>query len=137
MTEQLTVDAVLTDGTHVLLIERAKDPYKGCLAFPGGRVDPGEALLAAAYRELREETGIEVFEGGLRELMVLDAPGRDPRPGHTDAHVFWAKVSAATLRQAIAASDAVAIHIVPLSGIDPARMAFDHYHAIERLRDVM
>lgn len=130
---QLTVDAVLTDGTHVLLIQRAKDPFKGYLAFPGGRVDAGETLEAAARRELREETGITLIPD-LMPLIILDAPGRDPRPGHTAAHVFWARVPTAVLHAARAQSDAEAIHVVALATLELTRMAFDHALAIHELR---
>ncbi len=135
MTERLTVDAVLTDGTHILLIERAKDPYKGCLAFPGGRVDPGEDLFTAAVRELDEEVGLVLDKALLLPLTVLDIPGRDPRPGHVAAHVFWAHVDRTVIESARAASDAKSVHITRLNEIDPAVMAFDHYLAIKALRE--
>lgn len=137
MTEQLTVDVVLTDGKRVLLIERAKDPFKGCLAFPGGRVDPGERLVDAAMRELEEEVGLVLGTGVLVPLIVLDTPGRDPRPGHTAAHVFWRHVDSDTLGMARAASDAAAVHLVDLHSIDLTRMAFDHARAIARLKEVL
>lgn len=44
----------------VLLLERAHAPRIGFLDVPGGFVEAGESLEAAARRELREETGLVV-----------------------------------------------------------------------------
>jgi ADP-ribose pyrophosphatase YjhB (NUDIX family) len=49
--------AVLRGGT-VLLVKRARAPSQGLYAYPGGKVEPGETLAAAAARELLEETGL-------------------------------------------------------------------------------
>ena len=46
------------DETKLLMCRRAKNPYKGMLNFVGGKIEDGETDEAAAYRELREETGI-------------------------------------------------------------------------------
>ena len=78
---RMTADIALF-GTHdgqmrVLMIRRAHDPFKGRLALPGGHVDTGEHTLAAAYRELFEETGLTVE--GLEPVGVYATPGRDPR----------------------------------------------------------
>lgn len=62
------VAMVLRDGdggdAEVLLIERARrrgDPWSGHMAFPGGRMEPGDpSVRAAASREAREEVGIEL-----------------------------------------------------------------------------
>jgi ADP-ribose pyrophosphatase YjhB (NUDIX family) len=48
---------VLTD-THVLLVQRGKQPDAGFWGFPGGHLEPGETAYAAARRELHEETGL-------------------------------------------------------------------------------
>ncbi len=51
---------VVLDETEekVLLCKRRKEPYKGLSNFVGGKIEPGEDGLQAAYRELWEETSI-------------------------------------------------------------------------------
>ncbi|WP_374636840.1 NUDIX hydrolase [Paracoccus sp. (in: a-proteobacteria)] len=57
---RLAALAVTLDGTaaHVLLVQRRNPPDAGLWGFPGGHVEPGETALAAAARELAEETGV-------------------------------------------------------------------------------
>ena len=45
-------------GDKVLMCKRHKQPYKGLYNLVGGKIEPNEPGLAAAYRELEEETGI-------------------------------------------------------------------------------
>ncbi len=56
---------------RVLLCRRRKEPYKGLLNFVGGKIEPGEEGLAAAYRELREETGLTEADISLFHFMDL------------------------------------------------------------------
>lgn len=59
----------------VLLVERGREPQKGCWSLPGGVVEVGETLEEAVRREVHEETGlavrpvavVEVFERILRD----------------------------------------------------------------------
>ena len=51
----------------VLMCKRHKQPYKGLYNLVGGKIEPNENGLAAAYRELAEETGITDIE--LTHLM--------------------------------------------------------------------
>jgi 8-oxo-dGTP diphosphatase len=84
----LTVDVVALAGDpprSVLLIERGGEPFAGSWALPGGFVEGAERVVAAAARELAEETGIEA--GALELLGIYDTPGRDPR-GPTVSAVY-------------------------------------------------
>jgi 8-oxo-dGTP diphosphatase len=68
-----------------VLVERKHEPTGW--ALPGGFVDVGETVEAAAVREAREETGLEVRL--LEQLRAYSDPRRDPR-GHTVSVVFLA-----------------------------------------------
>ena len=52
------------DG-RVLLARRAIEPAHGLWTFPGGYVDWGEDVAAAARREMREEVGLDLAPAGL------------------------------------------------------------------------
>ncbi len=95
--------------------EHAQDPWSGHMAFPGGRVDPGDPTpRAAAEREAMEEVGLALaggeFLGPVAEIPVY-AKGRDTdmalfafayylgpaipalRPNREVADAFWAPLS--------------------------------------------
>lgn len=46
------------EQNKILMCKREKEPYKGKYNLVGGKVENGENELEAAYRELKEETGI-------------------------------------------------------------------------------
>jgi 8-oxo-dGTP diphosphatase len=72
------VAAVLRDARgRVLVAQRPEGkPYAGLWEFPGGKVEPGEAVETALRRELREELGIEVRSCQPRLTLWHDYPER-------------------------------------------------------------
>jgi 8-oxo-dGTP diphosphatase len=70
------VGAIIRDPDgRFLLIQRGKEPDKGCWSIPGGRVEPGESDAEATVREVLEETGLAVEVGPLVGSVERDAPG--------------------------------------------------------------
>ncbi|MDE6014384.1 MAG: NUDIX hydrolase [Acetatifactor sp.] len=53
----------------MLMCKRRKDPYKGLSNFVGGKIEPNEDGITAAYRELEEETAITREDIELTHLM--------------------------------------------------------------------
>lgn len=60
--------AVVVEAGRVLLVQRSRAPLAGSWSVPGGLIHLGETARAAAAREVREETGLEVEVGALLEV---------------------------------------------------------------------
>jgi 8-oxo-dGTP diphosphatase len=119
VTPLLTVDAVLADRLgRVLLVQRARPPFQGAWALPGGFVGLDETVEDACRREVLEETGVVVKR--LQLVGVYSTPGRDPR-GPTVSIAFAARVRSGTVR---AGDDAAAASWT--SDWRRLPLAFDH-----------
>jgi 8-oxo-dGTP diphosphatase len=66
------------DGAlHVLLWQRAREPFRGSWALPGGYLEPGETLERSIRRQLAEKVDVRELSH-LEQLETLSDPGRFP-----------------------------------------------------------
>ena len=79
MTDQsqirIGVGVVVVRDDSVLLIKRGQEPRKGIWSIPGGHLELGETAAEGARRELAEETGLQV--GQLHLADVVDSIKRE------------------------------------------------------------
>ena len=119
-----TVDVIIEENSRILMIRRKNDPYKGCLALPGGFVDEWEKIEDAARREANEETSLNIHLVDI--LGVYSDPKRDPR-GHLISTVFVGIVPTDNLPvEASAQDDASEVEWINLEAINKSNIAFDH-----------
>lgn len=111
-----TVDIIIETKNGIVLIKRKNPPFGW--ALPGGFVDYGESLEAAAVREAKEETSLDV--SNLQLLGCYSDPSRDSRM-HTISTVYIAQGSGIP----IAADDASELAIVKIENL-PEQLCFDH-----------
>lgn len=74
---------IVDENQHIVLVRRAIEPGYGKWVCPGGFVDRGEEVIAAAVREAREEAGVEIridrllnvysYSGGAPVIIVYVA----------------------------------------------------------------
>lgn len=100
----------------IVLIERRNPPLGW--AIPGGFVDYGETVEAAARREAKEETGLSITL--VEQLYVYSDPQRDPRQ-HTLSVVFIATA----IGEPIAQDDALRVGVFAPWNL-PQSLCFDH-----------
>src|SRR5258705_12416928 len=89
---KVAVGTIIADGQgRIVLVRRAIEPGYGKWVFPGGFIDRGETVEAAAVREAREECGLEIrldrlvnvylFPGVAGVIIAYAPTGGGGRPG--------------------------------------------------------
>ena len=110
------VGAVVVRDGRALLVRRGHEPRKGEWSLPGGLLDLGEALVDAARREVKEETGLDVEVGPMIETfnrVHRDGEGRIRYHFVIVDFVCWAGAG-----EAVAGSDAEAVAWVTADQLD-------------------
>ncbi len=130
-----TVDAVVEQSGHILLVKRRSEPGKGLWALPGGHLNEYERQLDGAIRELREETKIKVPEavlrGSIRDHETFDDPYRSTL-GRVITKAYHFKLADdVTLPKVKGADDAEKAKWVPISDLREEDFFDDHYFIIQ------
>ncbi|HEX4417045.1 MAG TPA: 8-oxo-dGTP diphosphatase MutT [Kofleriaceae bacterium] len=69
---------IIGDDHRILITQRRADQALGLQwEFPGGKVEPGEAPVAALERELQEEIGVTVAVGRIWDVLFHAYPAFD------------------------------------------------------------
>ena len=69
---ELTVLCLIRNGNRILLQNRVKDEWHG-YALPGAHVEKGESFVDAVKREMKEETGLDIYEpklAGIKQFPI-------------------------------------------------------------------
>ncbi len=114
----IATDAIIMIEGEIVLVRRAKEPYKGKYALPGGIVEYGERTEDCVVREVEEETGLRTRVLDL--VGVYSDPSRDPR-GHCISAVYHCAVTGGSMKSG---DDAAEVRTFPIK--DLPSLAFDH-----------
>lgn len=114
----VAVIAVVPRNGRVLLVRRRNRPDAGRWGFPGGKIEPGETVFAAAVRELAEETGITADP--LEVLDALDVIDRAPDGALIHHYVLIAVLCRWRAGEGAAADDAEEAAWLTLKDIEAA-----------------
>lgn len=132
--KHVTVDAVVVQSGHILLVKRRSEPGKGLLALPGGHLNPDERIVDGMIRELREETKIKVPEavlrGSIQSSNVFDDPHRSTL-GRVITHAFLVQLTDQDqLPKVKGSDDAEKAMWVPLADLQENQLFDDHFAII-------
>lgn len=132
----MTVDAVLLQGGHVLLVKRKASPGKGLWALPGGFLNQDETTRQACIRELREETRVKVpvpvLNGSITHEKLFDKPDRSLRGRTlTQAYLIELNTGDHKLPSVKGSDDAEEAKWFPIAEIsNMSELMFEDHHSI-------
>lgn len=135
----VTVDPVVVCKNNILVVKRKNVDGRGLFALPGGFIEPNETIEQGIFRELKEETSIDVppkiIKNSLREICVFDDPRRSGR-GRTITHAGLITLMEDKLPYVRGGDDAAEALWINLAYIDQYADKFfeDHYHIIKYMQ---
>lgn len=132
--KHMTVDAIVEQSGHILVVKRRSEPGKGLWALPGGHLEEYETLEDGVIRELREETKIKVpdpvLRGSIQKTHMFDDPNRS-NIGRVITFAAHIKLNDDTkLPKVKGADDAEKAIWLPITDVKEDMFFDDHYHII-------
>jgi len=110
------VGAVILEEDKILLEKRKNAPGKGKWSIPGGLVELGENIEQAVIREVKEETGLDVYEPRLVDIVDhISLDEKDAVKYHFVIIDYLVTVKSGNPK---AASDAEALKWVPFNEVE-------------------
>lgn len=140
-----TVDAVVEQMGHVLLVTRKDSPFKGKLAIPGGFLNKNEWIAKARIRELKEETRLadaigEIPPAKIQSFLAKEKIYDDPRRSARGRVITFAGLyklpPAKALYGVVGSDDAEHAAWYNLSDLDASMFMEDHYFIIQDMLGV-
>lgn len=102
---ELTVVCLIHNEDSFLLQDRVKEDWKG-YTLPGGHIEPGESIVDAVVREMKEETGLIIktprlcgikqfpIEGGRYLVFFFETDQFEGKVADSDeGKMYWVKKS--------------------------------------------
>lgn len=102
---ELTVLCLIHNEDSYLLQDRVKEDWKG-YTLPGGHIEPGESIVDAVVREMKEETGLTIksprlcgvkqfpIEGGRYIVFLFETDQFEGKVVDSDeGEMHWVKIS--------------------------------------------
>jgi len=128
------VGALIIYNNRVLLVQRRNPPMVGQWAIPGGRVEWGESMAAAAAREVLEETAIHITVGEI--IYVFESLTGDDGNGLPTHHYVLIDFAATPIdptAEPVPADDALDARWVSLDALSSLRVAEPTLELIRRI----
>lgn len=132
-----TVDAVVVQSGHILLVTRKGPLGKGKLALPGGYLEGNDTLEKGMIKELKEETRINLPEavilGSVKKVRTFDSPYRSQLARMITTAYYIELNPMPKLPRVLGDDDAEKAQWYPLSELKRGNMHDDHFHIIQKL----
>ena len=123
---ELTVLCLIHDEERYLLQDRVSEDWKG-YTLPGGHVEPGESIVEAVIREMKEETGLTIRNPKLCGIKQFPLKDGDYSKGRY--LVFLYETSA--FEGEIVSSDEGAMHWVEKKDLPNVNLVEDFHDLID------
>lgn len=127
---ELTVLCLIQKGDSYLLQNRVKKDWKG-YTLPGGHIEPGESIVDAVVREMKEETGLTVENPtlcGVKQFPITDG---DYEKGRYLVFLFKAD----RFRGEVVSSEEGSMHWVKKDELDTVNLVKDFHELLEVMLD--